>query len=83
MSYNFLPCDRNQTYLLPPSLTDWLPEDHLATSSDGISWSKQGAVLGYVINMERLSYGNILNDIHLAAPGFFHEHGEAHGTDQG
>jgi transposase len=30
MAYNFLPCDRNQTYLLPPSLTDWLPEDHLA-----------------------------------------------------
>jgi len=30
MAYNFLPCDRNQAYLLPPSLTDWLPEDHLA-----------------------------------------------------
>ena len=30
MAYNFLPCDRNQVYLLPPSLTDWLPEDHLA-----------------------------------------------------
>ena len=30
MAYNFLPCDRNQEYLLPPSLTDWLPEDHLA-----------------------------------------------------
>ena len=30
MAYNFLPCDRNQAYLLPPSLTDWLPHDHLA-----------------------------------------------------
>ena len=30
MAYNFLPCDRNQAYLLPPSLTDWLSEDHLA-----------------------------------------------------
>jgi len=30
MAYNFLPCDRNQIYLLPPSLADWLPEDHLA-----------------------------------------------------
>jgi len=30
MAYNFLPCDRNQAYLLPPSLTDWLPPDHLA-----------------------------------------------------
>lgn len=30
MAYNFLPCDRDQAYLLPPSLTDWLPGDHLA-----------------------------------------------------
>lgn len=30
MAYNFLSCDRNQTYLLPPSLADWLPEGHLA-----------------------------------------------------
>ena len=29
-SANFLPCDRNQSYLLPPSLADWLPEGHLA-----------------------------------------------------
>ncbi|MFA5863517.1 MAG: IS1182 family transposase [Phycisphaerae bacterium] len=30
MAYNFLPCDRNQAYLLPPSLRDWLPDGHLA-----------------------------------------------------
>jgi len=30
MAYNFLPCDRNQAYLLPPSMVDWLPQDHLA-----------------------------------------------------
>jgi hypothetical protein len=30
MAYKFLPCDRNQAYLLPPSLTDRLPKDHLA-----------------------------------------------------
>ena len=30
MAFNFLPCDRDQSYLLPPSLEDWLPEDHLA-----------------------------------------------------
>jgi len=30
MAYNFLPCDRNQAYLLPPSLEDWLAEGHLA-----------------------------------------------------
>jgi len=30
MAYNFLPCGRNQAYLLPPSLTEWLAQDHLA-----------------------------------------------------
>jgi transposase len=27
---NFLSCDREQELLLPPSLREWLPEDHLA-----------------------------------------------------
>jgi transposase len=30
MSYNFLRGDRDQPFLLPPDLRDWLPEDHLA-----------------------------------------------------
>ena len=30
MSTNFIPVDRSTIYLLPPSLQDWLPEDHLA-----------------------------------------------------
>jgi hypothetical protein len=30
MGQNFLDCDREQAFLLPPSLRDWLPEDHLA-----------------------------------------------------
>jgi len=30
MAYNFQPCDRNQAYILPPSLADWLPQGHLA-----------------------------------------------------
>ena len=30
MSTNFIPTDRNTIYLLPPSVQDWLPEDHLA-----------------------------------------------------
>jgi len=30
VAFNFLPCDREQPYLLPPSLKDWLPQDHLA-----------------------------------------------------
>ena len=30
MSYNFLACDREQPFLMPPDPRDWLPEDHLA-----------------------------------------------------
>ena len=30
MDKPFKPCDRNQLLLLPPSMLDWLPEDHLA-----------------------------------------------------
>jgi transposase len=30
MPQNFLTCDREQSLLLPPSLREWLPEDHLA-----------------------------------------------------
>ena len=30
MTQRFLPCDRDQQYLMPASLRDWLPEDHLA-----------------------------------------------------
>jgi len=27
---NFLACDREQPFLMPPDPRDWLPEDHLA-----------------------------------------------------
>ena len=37
MSQNFISCDRGQVFLLPPSLTDWLAEDHLV-------WTVIGAV---------------------------------------
>jgi hypothetical protein len=30
MAYNFLPCPRDQAFLLPPDLRDWLAADHLA-----------------------------------------------------
>jgi len=30
MVQNFVVCDREQPFLLPPSLRDWLPENHLA-----------------------------------------------------
>src|SRR6266516_7005153 len=30
MAYNFLRAERDQPFLLPPDLRDWLPQDHLA-----------------------------------------------------
>ena len=30
MGYNFLPCERDQLFLMPPALQDWLPEGDLA-----------------------------------------------------
>jgi len=30
MAQNFLSCDREQDFLMPPSVRDWLPEGHLA-----------------------------------------------------
>jgi transposase len=30
MPQNVIDCDREQAFLLPPSLRDWLPADHLA-----------------------------------------------------
>ena len=37
MGQNFISCDRGQSFLLPPSLTDWLAEDHPV-------WTVLGAV---------------------------------------
>ncbi len=37
MAYNFLACDREQVFLMPPDPRDWLPDDHLA-------WFVLGAV---------------------------------------
>jgi len=30
MAYNLLPCDREQGYLMAPSLREWLPEEDLS-----------------------------------------------------
>ncbi len=30
MAYNFVASDREQLMLMPPSMADWLPQDHLA-----------------------------------------------------
>ena len=37
MPRNFIECDREQSYLMPPSLRDWVAEDHLV-------WTVLGAV---------------------------------------
>jgi transposase len=37
MAPNFIGCDREQAFLMPPSLRDWVPEDHLV-------WTVLGAV---------------------------------------
>jgi hypothetical protein len=37
MAQNFISCDRGQVFLMPPSLVDWVPEDHLV-------WTVLGAV---------------------------------------
>jgi transposase len=37
MPQNFIECDREQSYLMPPSLRDWVPDDHLV-------WTVLGAV---------------------------------------
>jgi transposase len=37
MSANFIACDRDQQFLMPPSLLDWVPEDHVV-------WSILGSV---------------------------------------
>jgi hypothetical protein len=37
MALNFVSCDREQLLLMPPSLTEWLPENHLV-------WTILGAV---------------------------------------
>jgi transposase len=37
MAQNFIACDRGQTMLMPPDLSDWVPDDHVV-------WSILGAV---------------------------------------
>jgi transposase len=36
MALNFVGCDRGQLLLMPPSLTDWLPENHLVWTVLGV-----------------------------------------------
>jgi transposase len=46
MARDFVPCDRGQLLLMPPSLVEWLPEDHLV-------WTVLGAV--ELMDLDRFS----------------------------
>ncbi|MBA3261486.1 MAG: transposase [Thermoleophilaceae bacterium] len=44
MAMNFISCDRNQVFLMPPLLSEWLPDDHLAwTVLDAVTEMDLGA----------------------------------------
>ncbi len=44
MAMNFIGCDRDQVFLMPPSVREWLPEDHLAwTVLDAVAEMDLGA----------------------------------------
>ena len=44
MAPNFIGCDREQAFLMPPSLREWLPEDHLVwTVLDAVEEMELGA----------------------------------------
>jgi transposase len=44
MALNFIGCDRDQVFLMPPSLREWLPEDHLVwTVLDAVAEMDLGA----------------------------------------
>ena len=44
MAMSFIGCDRDQVFLMPPSLREWVPEDHLAwTVLDAVAEMDLGA----------------------------------------
>src|SRR5947209_16081265 len=49
MALNFVGCDRGQLLLMPPSLAEWLPEDHLV-------WTVLGAVEAMDVSRFNESY---------------------------
>jgi len=59
MAYNLLPCDREQGYLRPPSLREWLPEGDLALvhlppgDVEALRGAGPGGVFGVAANSGR------------------------------
>ena len=50
MAQNFIGCERDQVFLLPPDPREWLPEDHLAwtvLSADGTKRMAPGTTKPY------------------------------------
>ena len=47
MNQRFRPCSLDQTYLMQPSVQDWLPENHMARLlADVVSELDLSAILG-------------------------------------
>ena len=47
MPQNFIECDRGMGWLMPPSLADWVPEDHLVwTILGSVEQMDLGAIYG-------------------------------------
>ena len=51
VAFNFRAVDRDQQFLMPPSMAEWLPEDHLAwfvvDVVDELDTSAHAAVAGW------------------------------------
>jgi hypothetical protein len=59
MSQNFLACDREQVFLMPPDPRDWLPEGHLA-------WFVLASVFTEVLSL--CEEAGLVKGIELALP---------------
>lgn len=44
----FVPCERDQAFLLPPDMKDWLPDDDLAHF--GIAAAERAAMSAFQVN---------------------------------
>jgi hypothetical protein len=57
MSQNFIACDRGQTMLMPPDLSEWVPDDHVVWSILGaveqMDLTGSGRRIGWVLRVER------------------------------
>ncbi len=46
MAFNFIGCNREQVFLMPPSVLEWVPDDHLVwTVLDAVGEMDLGAFM--------------------------------------